>query len=125
MRKAWALIDVGEVLVGPPFETEEVARSTLESMSYFGDLLEVREIDFNDEPLDEEGEELKERLKEMLKNTLNFHMSKGPEFYAMNLKERFRCIINMINDIEVVKGSSLSSESGVEQVDVKDFVNKL
>jgi hypothetical protein len=124
MRKVWALIEIGDTVMGGVFNTQEEAQNAKENLSYFGDMLEVREIELNEEPLDEEGEELKLRLKELLKDTVHFHMSKGPKFYELSLKERYRFLINTLT----TKGEEVdfgAPESGVEQVDVRDFVKKL
>jgi hypothetical protein len=96
MKKVWALVDFGDVVVGSPFDTKEQAESCRDGMSYLGEMLEVREIDYNDEPLDSEGSEVYNRLLDAYIGFHNFHMSKTVGFYNLNLKERYRLILNML-----------------------------
>lgn len=124
MRKAWAIVDIGDVIVGKPFDTEEAAQATLEGMSYFGEMCDVREIDYNDEPLDEEGEELKAQFLKLMENTTHLHISKGIGFYALSYKERLRMLINTFTDTDAVR-SSKAPASDVEVVNVIDLSKKM
>lgn len=123
MEKAWAIIDIDETIVGLPFQTKEGAQRQIDSMSYFGELLEVREIDINNEPLDEEGRELEEKLKNMLKGTVHLHISKGIKFYSLSLKERYRSVINMLESAR--SPYKEAPKSGVEPKDISELVKKL
>lgn len=96
MRNVWALVEIGDTVMGLPFATQEEAQNAKENLSYFGDMLEVREIELNEEPLDEEGEELKRQLADLMKNVLNFHMTKQVGWFALSPKERIRTMINML-----------------------------
>ncbi len=97
MIKAWALIEMDDSILGAPFATKELAENAKASLSYFGDMVSVEEIDFNTEELTEAGKERQEVLNELLKDTISLHISKGRDFYSFSPDRRIEFLINMLS----------------------------
>ena len=127
MIKAWALVGFDGCVIGMPFATQEVAQESKDGMSYFGEMVDIQEIDYNDEPLSDEGRARAAVLQDLLveKRITKLHMSKLPGFYKMSADERVEFMINMINIDKSEAKVYGAPKSDVVPQSVKDFVDKL
>ena len=120
MIKVFALVGIdGEVHVVHQNREELEARLEKEPMV----AEEIAEIDYNDDPVTERGEELREKIMPLLKNVRKLHINKQIGFYGMHIDDRYQLIYDILTregePFEVGDSHKKAPESKQPQVDLE------
>ena len=121
MIKVFALVGIdGEVHV--VHQNREELEAYLEKEPMVAE--EIAEIDYNDDPVTERGEELREKIMPLLKNVRELHINKQVGFYGMHIDDRYQLIYDILTregePFEFGDSHKKAPESEQPQVDLEE-----
>ena len=121
MIKVFALVGIdGEVHV--VHQNREELEAYLEKEPMVAE--EIAEIDYNDDPVTERGEELREKIMPLLKNVRELHINKQVGFYGMHIDDRYQLIYDILTRegelFEFGDSHRKAPESKQPQVDLEE-----
>lgn len=98
MSVAYCLVsDLDGCVIGSPFSERKYGEELQEEGGVLFSHTSIVEIDYNDEPLDEEGLDLLKQLQSKTRNIVSFHQSVKPKYYELSLKERLKTLLHAMN----------------------------
>ena len=84
----------------------------------------IVEMDYNDDPVTERGEELREMIMPLLKNVRKLHINKQVGFYGMHIDDRYQLIYDILTRegelFEFDDSHKKAPESEQPQVDLEE-----
>lgn len=99
--KAFALVGIDGEVHAVATDREDIEK--LLENNPFSSLENIKEFEYNDEPMTERGVELTKKIQEHMKDVKHIHLNKQLGFYEMHVDDRLQMMYDLFEDLKTAK----------------------